>query len=130
LVVFAHGSGSSRRNPRNRLVARALNERGLATLLLDLLTVEEEFDRANVFDIGLLAERLVAATRWALTEPQVAELRVGYLGASTGAGAALWAAAELGEEIGAVVSRGGRPASSSEPRTRSQSYSIGTPARA
>ena len=107
--MFAHGSGSSRHSPRNRQVARALNERGLATLLLDLLTVEEELDRANVFDIGLLAERLVAATRWARAEPPLAELRVGYFGASTGAGAALSAAAELGDEIGAVVSRGGRP---------------------
>ena len=86
LIVFAHGSGSSRHSPRNRLVARALNERRLATLLLDLLTVEEELDRANVFDIGLLAERLVAATRWAQNEPSVAALPVGYFGASTGAG--------------------------------------------
>ena len=109
LVVFAHGSGSSRHSPRNRLVARALTERRLATLLLDLLTVDEELDRANVFDIALLAERLVAATRWAQHEPAVASLPVGYFGASTGAGAALYAAAELGEEIGAVVSRGGRP---------------------
>jgi putative phosphoribosyl transferase len=109
LVVFAHGSGSSRHSPRNRQVARALNERRLGTLLLDLLTVEEELDRTNVFDIGLLAERLVAATRWAQREPRVAGLPVGYFGASTGAGAALSAAAELGEEIGAVVSRGGRP---------------------
>jgi putative phosphoribosyl transferase len=108
LVVFAHGSGSSRHSPRNRQVARALNERRLATLLLDLLTAEEEHDRANVFDIGLLAERLVAATRWARREPRVAVLPVGYFGASTGAGAALSAAAELGEGIGAVVSRGGR----------------------
>ena len=109
LIVFAHGSGSSRHSPRNRLVARALNERGLATLLLDLLTVEEELDRVNVFDIGLLAERLAAATRWAQNEPSVAALPVGYFGASTGAAAALCAAAELGDEIGAVVSRGGRP---------------------
>jgi putative phosphoribosyl transferase len=109
LVVFAHGSGSSRHSPRNRQVARALNERRLATLLLDLLSVAEELDRANVFDISLLAERLVAATRWARREPRLAELPVGYFGASTGAGAALWAAAELGEEISAVVSRGGRP---------------------
>ncbi|MGZ4183290.1 MAG: phosphoribosyltransferase family protein [Solirubrobacteraceae bacterium] len=109
LVVFAHGSGSSRHSPRNRQVARALNERQLGTLLLDLLTVEEELDRANVFDIGLLAERLAAATRWAHAGPKLAGLPVGYFGASTGAGAALWAAAELGDEIGAVVSRGGRP---------------------
>ncbi|MGZ4187938.1 MAG: phosphoribosyltransferase family protein [Solirubrobacteraceae bacterium] len=109
LVLFAHGSGSSRHSPRNRQVARTLNERRLATLLLDLLTVEEELDRANVFDIGLLAERLFTATRWARSQPRLAELPVGYFGASTGAGAALWAAAELGEKIGAVVSRGGRP---------------------
>ena len=109
LVVFAHGSGSSRHSPRNRQVARALNERRLGTLLLDLLTVVEELDRANVFDIGLLAERLAAATRWAQAGPKLAGLPVGYFGASTGAGAALWAAAELGDEIGAVVSRGGRP---------------------
>ena len=109
LVVFAHGSGSSRHSPRNRQVARALNERGLATLLLDLLTPGEESDRANVFDIGLLAERLAAATRWARGQRPLAELRVGYFGASTGAGAALSAAAELGNEIAAVVSRGGRP---------------------
>jgi len=109
LIVFAHGSGSSRHSPRNRQVARALNERRLATLLLDLLTLEEELDRSNVFDIALLADRLVAATRWARRERMLASLPVGYFGASTGAGAALWAAAELGEEIRAVVSRGGRP---------------------
>ena len=109
LVVFAHGSGSSRFSPRNRQVARALNERGLATLLLDLLSWEEERDRSNVFDIGLLSERLVTATRWVHGQSELAKLRVGYFGASTGAGAALWAAAELGEGIGAVVSRGGRP---------------------
>jgi putative phosphoribosyl transferase len=109
LVVFAHGSGSSRHSPRNRQVARALNRRHLATLLLDLLTPEEELYRANVFDIGLLAQRLVAATRWTRREPQLDDLRIGYFGASTGAGAALWAAAELGREIAAAVSRGGRP---------------------
>ena len=107
--MFAHGSGSGRHSPRNRRVAAALNDRGLATLLLDLLSVDEELDRANVFDISLLAGRLVAATQWAPAEPRIAELPVGYFGASTGAGAALWAAAELGEEIRAVVSRGGRP---------------------
>ncbi|MGZ4306964.1 MAG: dienelactone hydrolase family protein [Solirubrobacteraceae bacterium] len=109
LVVFAHGSGSSRHSPRNRQVADALNDRGLATLVLDLLTVDEELDRAHVFDIPLLAGRLVAATRWALTQPRLAGLAVGYFGASTGAGAALWAAAELGDGVRAVVSRGGRP---------------------
>ena len=109
LVVFAHGSGSSRHSPRNRYVAARLGERGLATLLLDLLTPDEELDRARVFDIPLLAERLVAATRWTRTDAQVAALSVGYFGASTGAGAALWAAAELGEQVVTVVSRGGRP---------------------
>jgi putative phosphoribosyl transferase len=109
LVIFAHGSGSSRHSPRNRLVARVLNELRFGALLLDLLTVEEELDRANVFDIGLLAERLVAVTLWAQREPRLGGHRVGYFGASTGAAAALAAAAELGDEVGAVVSRGGRP---------------------
>jgi predicted phosphoribosyltransferase/dienelactone hydrolase len=109
LVVFAHGSGSSRHSPRNRQVAATLNDAGFATLLLDLLTPAEELDRANVFDIPLLAKRLVAATRWARGEAEVAELPLGYFGASTGAGAALWAAADLGEHVRAVVSRGGRP---------------------
>jgi putative phosphoribosyl transferase len=108
-VVFAHGSGSSRHSPRNRQVAAALNEHGLATLLLDLLTPDEERDRANVFDVELLGSRLVAATRFMRGDPELATLNTGYFGASTGAGAALWAAAELGDEIGAVVSRGGRP---------------------
>ncbi len=109
LVVFAHGSGSSRHSARNRQVARWLNERRFATLLLDLLTMEEELDRANVFDIGLLAHRLVAATEWKRGQPALAALSTGYFGASTGAGAALCAAADLGDEVGAVVSRGGRP---------------------
>jgi putative phosphoribosyl transferase len=90
-------------------VAEALNHDGLATLLFDLLTPQEEQDRANVFDIGLLAGRLVAATQWLAREPRVGSLPVGYFGASTGAAAALWAAAGLGDRIGAVVSRGGRP---------------------
>lgn len=109
LVIFAHGSGSSRLSPRNREVAAALNQAGFATLLFDLLTEEEELDRANVFDIGLLTERLVAVTRWVEGEPDVAALPLGYFGASTGAAAALGAAARLGATIGAVVSRGGRP---------------------
>ncbi|HYB25080.1 MAG TPA: phosphoribosyltransferase family protein [Solirubrobacteraceae bacterium] len=109
LVVFAHGSGSSRFSPRNRQVAAALNQRGLATLLLDLLQWDEERDRTNVFDTGLLTERLVAATRWARSQPDLGELPVGYFGASTGAAAALRAAAELPTQVGAVVSRGGRP---------------------
>jgi putative phosphoribosyl transferase len=109
IVVFAHGSGSSRHSPRNRSVAKALNGVGLATLLLDLLTVEEELDRTNVFDIDLLAERLVATSTWLHQQPEARDLRVGYFGASTGAAAALMAAAELGAGIRAVVSRGGRP---------------------
>lgn len=107
LVLFAHGSGSSRHSPRNQFVARALNEASVATLLFDLLAPHEELDRANVFDVELLADRLLAATAWALTE--VPGLPVGYFGASTGAAAALWAAAEPSSKIAAVVSRGGRP---------------------
>jgi len=113
VVLFAHGSGSSRFSPRNRHVARRLNEAGLATLLIDLLTLEEEeFDRQSVvlrFDIGLLAARLIAATRWLGEHRDTRHLRIGYFGASTGAAAALVAAAELPHAVGAVVSRGGRP---------------------
>jgi putative phosphoribosyl transferase len=109
LVVFAHGSGSSRHSPRNRFVAAMLNRAGLGTLLFDLLTAEEELDRANVFAIGLLARRLVDATGWLRGEPETSRLRIGYFGASTGAAAALWAAAEPDANIAAVVSRGGRP---------------------
>ena len=109
LVLFAHGSGSSRRSPRNREVAAALQEAGLATLLFDLLTAEEERDRAFVFDVELLAGRLVAATRWAQGRSELRGLPLGYFGASTGAAAALWAAAELPGAVTAVVSRGGRP---------------------
>ena len=109
VVVFAHGSGSSRHSPRNRSVASVLNDAGLATLLFDLLTREEELDRANVFDIELLARRLVDVAAWTRTQPETAGLRVGFFGASTGAGAALWAAAEPDAEVSAVVSRGGRP---------------------
>ena len=113
LVLFAHGSGSSRHSPRNQFVARTLNEAGLATLLFDLLTPEEEsvdlYTREHRFNIGLLAERLVHATKWAKRQKQTADLRIGYFGSSTGGGAALVAAAELPNEIGAVVSRGGRP---------------------
>ena len=108
-VLFAHGSGSSRNSPRNIRVADVLNRAGIATLLLDLLTSDEESDRRNVFDIPLLAERLVAATRWLDGERQATGLPVGYFGASTGAAAALTAAADLGPRISAVVSRGGRP---------------------
>jgi putative phosphoribosyl transferase len=108
IVVFAHGSGSSRRSPRNRKVAETLNREGLGTLLFDLLIPEEELDRAIVFDIPLLGRRLRDATLWVLQTTR-GRLPIGYFGASTGAAAALWAAADLGEEIGAVVSRGGRP---------------------
>ena len=109
LIVFAHGSGSSRLSPRNRAVARAFNERGMATLLFDLLDPAEERDRRNVFDIPLLAERLITAVRWVEHEADLARLPLGLFGASTGAAAALVAAARMGSRIGAVVSRGGRP---------------------
>ncbi|GGR92052.1 putative phosphoribosyl transferase [Streptomyces humidus] len=109
VVLFAHGSGSSRHSPRNRFVALGLNRAGLGTLLFDLLTEEEEADRANVFDTGLLAGRLADATGWLRGLPETQGLAVGYFGASTGAAAALWAAAEPGARIAAVVSRGGRP---------------------
>ncbi|HWN00881.1 MAG TPA: dienelactone hydrolase family protein, partial [Streptosporangiaceae bacterium] len=109
IVVFAHGSGSSRHSPRNRYVAGVLNEAGLGTLLFDLLTPEEEADRANAFDIGLLAGRLAEVTGWLRAQPRAAHAAIGYFGASTGAAAALWAAAEPGAGIAAVVSRGGRP---------------------
>ena len=109
VVLFAHGSGSSRNSPRNRYVASVLQEARVGTLLFDLLTPAEEHDRANVFDIEHLGERLAGATRWLRTQPESASLAVGYFGASTGAAAALWAAAEPGADIAAVVSRGGRP---------------------
>lgn len=109
LVVFAHGSGSSRFSPRNRAVASALNAQGFATLLFDLLTPEEENDRAKVFDIPLLAERLIDVVHWVDTQPELARLPLGLFGASTGAAAALLAAAQLPRRVGAVVSRGGRP---------------------
>ena len=109
VVVFAHGSGSSRHSPRNRYVAEVLNAAGLATLLFDLLTPDEERNRANVFDIELLARRLVDVTGWLAGQPDTAALPVGYFGASTGAGAALVAAADPRVRVGAVVSRGGRP---------------------
>jgi len=113
VVLFAHGSGSSRLSPRNRYVARLLNAAGLATLLIDLLTVyEEATDRASAqlrFDIGLLAERLIDATDWLTQQHDTRALAVGYFGASTGAAAALVAAAEVPDVVGAVVSRGGRP---------------------
>lgn len=109
IVVFAHGSGSSRHSPRNRFVASELNDAGLGTLLLDLLTPEEENDRTNVFDIDLLATRLVAACRWLRHNPATAMCHIGVFGASTGAGAALMAASDPRASIETVVSRGGRP---------------------
>jgi putative phosphoribosyl transferase len=109
VVAFAHGSGSGRFSPRNQAVARALEEAGLATLLLDLLEEEEAEDRDKVFDIELLAERLQSAADWLRQEPQTAALPLGCFGASTGAGAALVAAARNPRGVAAVVSRGGRP---------------------
>jgi putative phosphoribosyl transferase len=109
VVLFAHGSGSSRHSPRNQYVADVLFQAGLGILLFDLLTPEEELDRGNVFDIELLGRRLAAVTHWLTARPDTAGCRIGYFGASTGAAAALWAAGEPGTHIAAVVSRGGRP---------------------
>jgi putative phosphoribosyl transferase len=113
IVLFAHGSGSSRHSPRNRYVARVLNEAKLATLLVDLLTLDEEavdLRTAHLrFDIGLLAGRLAGVTEWLTQYPDTRELRIGYFGASTGAAAALVAAAQHPDAVGAIVSRGGRP---------------------
>jgi putative phosphoribosyl transferase len=109
VVVFAHGSGSSRLSPRNRAVAEALNKQGFATLLFDLLTTDEEMDRANVFDIPLLAARLIDAMRWLDGDAWAGKFPLGLFGASTGAAAALVAAAQAGSRVRAVVSRGGRP---------------------
>jgi putative phosphoribosyl transferase len=113
LVLFAHGSGSSRHSPRNQFVARTLNRASLGTLLFDLLTPEEEaldiYTREHRFNIGLLAERLVHATNWATQQDQTRDVRIGYFGSSTGGAAAVVAAAELPQDVGAVVSRGGRP---------------------
>jgi putative phosphoribosyl transferase len=113
LVLFAHGSGSGRHSPRNQFVARTLNNAGLATLLFDLLTQQEEaFDmrtREHRFNIGFLAERLVHATKWSKQQEQTRDLRIGYFGSSTGGAAALVAGAELPQDVGAIVSRGGRP---------------------
>jgi putative phosphoribosyl transferase len=108
-VIFAHGSGSGRFSPRNNFVARHLQQQGLATLLLDLLTEEEASDRRKVFDIDLLADRLLLAKTWLESDRRTCHLRIGYFGASTGAGAALQAAAREPSNIHAVVSRGGRP---------------------
>lgn len=113
MVLFAHGSGSSRHSPRNQHLAEVIRESGGGTLLFDLLTKEEEavdmYTRHLRFDIGLLAHRLVAATYWIKEQTEARHLRVGYFGSSTGGAAALVAAAEIGAEISAVVSRGGRP---------------------
>ena len=109
VVVFAHGSGSSRHSPRNRFVAAVLNQARLGTLLFDLLTPEEELDRRNVFDVTLLAHRLLGVTRWLRAQPEGRGAPIGYFGASTGAAAALWAAAEPDAGVTAIVSRGGRP---------------------
>ena len=113
LVIFAHGSGSSRHSPRNQFVAGTLRQAGLGTLLFDLLTSDEEIEDQITaelrFNIQLLATRLVQATNWASTQQEARQLRIGYFGSSTGGAAALVAAAELGKQTGAVVSRGGRP---------------------
>jgi putative phosphoribosyl transferase len=113
LLLFAHGSGSSRHSPRNQFVARTLNRTGLGTLLFDLLTPEEEaldiYTREHRFNIGLLAERLRHVTKWVRQQQQTRDLRIGYFGSSTGGAAALVAAAELPHDVGAIVSRGGRP---------------------
>jgi dienelactone hydrolase len=113
IVVFAHGSGSSRHSPRNHFVARVLRSASIGTLLLDLLTPQEEdldeITEALRFDIALLAQRLVKVAQWLKVQPDTAGLKLGFFGASTGGGAALVAAAELGDQIAAVVSRGGRP---------------------
>src|SRR5262245_42907194 len=130
VVLFAHGSGSSRHSPRNQFVARVIRESGNGTLLFDLLTRTEEIED-NVtgrlrFDIGLLAQRLVDATRWLASQPEAGHLAVGYFGSSTGGGAALVAAAEVGKSIGAVASRGGRPdlAANTLPRVESPTLLI------
>ncbi|MDP1928070.1 MAG: alpha/beta hydrolase [Thiobacillus sp.] len=109
LVLFAHGSGSSRHSPRNNYVAGVLREAGVGTLLMDLLTPEEDRDVAQRFDIGQLTQRLLAAARWVQTQPVTRSLPLGFFGASTGAAAAIEAAAFMGADAGAVVSRGGRP---------------------
>ena len=109
LIIFAHGSGSSRLSPRNAFVAEALQLRGMATLLFDLLTDEEALDRRNVFDVPLLASRLEEAVAWARADAEVGALNTGLFGASTGSAAALVAAAEIPEHVAVIVSRGGRP---------------------
>ncbi len=130
IVLFAHGSGSGRQSPRNRMVADTLNERGFGTLLVDLLTPdEEEVDRVTGelrFDIDLLARRLIGAMDWLRDEPTTSDLRIGLFGASTGAAGALVAAAERPDEVAAIVSRGGRPdlAQDALPRVRAPTLLI------
>lgn len=128
IVVFAHGSGSSRHSPRNQFVARIIRESGNGTLLFNLLTAEEETEddvtRRLRFDIGLLAGRLAEVTRWLVGQPAVRDLGVGYFGSSTGGGAALLAAAEVGRRIDAVVSRGGRPDLAGDALRRVQSSTL------
>jgi putative phosphoribosyl transferase len=109
VVLFAHGSGSSRLSPRNQLVARGLQQAGIATLLFDLLEQAEAVDRRNVFDVELLAGRLRGAADWVRAQPELEKLPVGFFGASTGAAAALIAAADMPDQVAAIVSRGGRP---------------------
>jgi putative phosphoribosyl transferase len=128
VVLFAHGSGSSRHSPRNRYVAEVLHRGGLGTLLFDLLTADEERIDARTaelrFDIPLLARRLVGATDWLASRPATGDLRIGYFGASTGGGAALIAAAERPRAVGAVVSRGGRPDLAGAALTRVQAPTL------
>ena len=126
MVIFAHGSGSSRHSPRNQYVARVLNQAGLGTLLFDLLTPAEESNRDNVFDIPMLGSRLTAATEWLHESARLSSLPIGYFGASTGAAAALWAAVTAPAPIAAVVSRGGRPDLAAErlPEVRSPTLLI------
>ncbi len=128
VVLFAHGSGSSRHSPRNQFVAQVLQEAGFATLLIDLLTLqEEEQDRYTGhlrFDINLLSQRVMGATNWLTVNPDTANLKIGYFGASTGAAAALVAAAERPLAVGAVVSRGGRPDLASSYLTRVQAPTL------
>ena len=124
LVVFAHGSGSSRFSPRNNYVAKILRQAGIGTLLMDLLTEQEDSAYETRFNIDLLTERLLLATRWVQEQPRTKDLKIGYFGASTGAAAALKAAAIEGSKIGAVVSRGGRPDLAGEALTRVQSPTL------
>jgi pimeloyl-ACP methyl ester carboxylesterase len=124
LIIFAHGSGSSRFSPRNSFAAQRLSDRGFATLLFDLLTVDEEQDRRNVFDIPLLGSRLGDAVAWAATSSHVQRLPIGLFGASTGAAAALVAAANEPARIRAVVSRGGRPDLAEEALFRVQAATL------